>query len=990
MVHESTKYFNLHNPLLAAAFVLVADLQLCLAKRTHMPLLTMPFISTTIDRLKNVRHPGAKEAFPIRLDRKSLDTPRSPDFPARSSRNSSGRSSTETSLLNGEGLPLSKSQSRKRTNRKDQHERNRRTSLQKEESRRRKQDLDFRASLDEPSSIRVRYGDLPLVQSTQRTGSHRLQIQDVTPSRIGEEILFRGRVHVVRKMSARLAFLVFRQQLSTLQGVIYEVDGDVTAHMVKWAEDIPVGSVVLVKGKLQRPEQIVKGATIHEVELLISDIHVISRREEATPFTVYEDELAKGEDNSQDSHANHITDRTRLAHRLLDLRTNTSRSVFRVNAGLTNLFRTFLDSEGFIEIHTPKLQAGATESGASVFQVDYFGRPAFLAQSPQLAKQMAIAADFERVYEIGPVFRAENSNTHRHLTEYTGLDIEMALEEHYHEALDLIDELLKHIFRGIYDRFRAEIEVIKEHFPHEDLVWLEKTPRILFKDGVQMLVESGYVCEDGKPPSPNEDLGTRDEIRLGQLIKENYGTDFYILDKFPVSARPFYTMPDPHDGNYTNSFDIFLRGQEILSGGQRIHDAQMLEDHMLRQGVDPKKMEDYMEGFRYAAPPHAGAGIGLERIMMLILSLGNIRLASLFPRDPKSIPAAPPVPSLRHQDDNTLSPSWSEFTPIEDRKMQPLENLIANYGDSTNTSWTDDRYQIWRDPETGAAVSFVPVGDYAILPGNPLCDVSQYTRVTTAFLKWLKKERRLKPIWVLAGAEMEEVLGEKMGWRTLTCVAEERVDATKNQAEKDQAVMRKVRHAEKEGVKIVELKEGHPVPEDVRTRVDERIQEWLANRQGRQIHLSEINPWRDQAHRRYFYAQDKSGQICAFVVLAQLSIQHGYQVKWSLDFKDAPSGTVEQITLHAIKAAKVSGTKVLTFGSAATSDLHAMHHLGGARVRMLQSTYQSIAKQFKLTAKGEFRQKLGGEEDPLYVCFPPYGLGWKGSRAIVNFFESDH
>ena len=183
-----------------------------------------------------------------------------------------------------------------------------------------------------------------------------------------------------------------------------------------------------------------------------------------------------------------------------------------------------------------------------------------------------------------------------------------------------------------------------------------KRPRIPFTEGVQMLRDSGWTDENGNPPSPNEDLHTRDEIRLGELVKEKYKTDFYVLDKFPASARPFYTMPDPTDSTKTNSFDMFLRGQEILTGGQRIHEPKMLEDHMKSQGVDPNSMEEYMEWFRLGAPPHAGAGIGLERLLMLMLKLENIRLASLFHRDPKSLPAKPPATTLRHPGDSTLDP----------------------------------------------------------------------------------------------------------------------------------------------------------------------------------------------------------------------------------------------------------------------------------------------------------------------------------------------
>lgn len=605
----------------------------------------------------------------------------------------------------------------------------------------------------------------------------------------GEEVTFRARIHAVRKMSAKLAFLVLRQQLTTIQGALHAKEGEISTHMVQWAESIPTESIVLVKGYLQHPEVPVTGCSVHSLEISIQELHVVTRKEESVPFTPYEAEVSKETENKEEGNNARLPDRVRLSNRIIDLRTTTSQAIFRMNSGVCNLFRSYLDSKGFVEIHTPKLQAGATESGASVFQLDYFGRPAFLAQSPQLAKQMSIAADFERVYEIGPVFRAENSNTHRHLTEYTGLDLEMTIEEHYHEALHLIDGTLKHIFQGIYDQFSRELEVIKRQFPHNDLVWLKETPRIPFADGVRMLRDSGWTDDDGNPPSEHEDLHTKDGIRLGELVKEKYKTDYYILDKFPASARPFYTMPDAQDDKLTNSFDIFLRGQEILTGGQRIHDFKVLEEKMLALGIDPASMDEYMEGFRLGAPPHAGA--------------------------------------------------------------------------------------------------------------------------------------------------------------------------------------------------------GKAVPQEIQEKCNIRIQDWQANRTGKQVHLPEIAPWRDMSHRRYFYAHDKRGQIHALVVLAQLAPQYGYQVKWALEFPGATSGTIEAITLHAINAAKASGTKRLTFGSAATSELHAVHNLGGIRVRMLQHTYQSIAKQFKLKQKGDFRQKLGAEEDALYICYPPYGLGVRGSKAIVDFFESD-
>lgn len=472
---------------------------------------------------------------------------------------------------NHDGQRQGKEQNNKSARRRSHEARINANEERRQEILRQKREEDERAAREEPEEIHRRYGNLPLMQSREDnlTEGDRWQIDSRHVQQAGGEVNLRARIRAARKMSAKLAFLVLPQQLATIQGVLHMEEGEISTHMVQWVESIPTESIVLVKGYLQHPEVPITGCSVHDLEISIQELHVIVRKEESVHFTPYEAEVAKEKKDKEEGHNERLPDRVRLSNRIIDLRTTTSQAVFRINSGVCNLFRSYLDSKGFVEIHTPKIQAGATESGASVFQLDYFGRPAFLAQSPQLAKQMCVAADFERVYEIGPVFRAENSNTHRHLTEYTGLDLEMAIEEHYDEALHLVDATLKHIFQGIYDRFSRELKVIKRHFPHDDLVWLKETPRIPFAEGVRILRDSGWTDDDGNPPSEQEDLHTRDEIRLGELVKEKYKTDYYIHDKFPTSARPFYTMPDPHDDKVTNSFDIFLRGQEILTGGQR-------------------------------------------------------------------------------------------------------------------------------------------------------------------------------------------------------------------------------------------------------------------------------------------------------------------------------------------------------------------------------------------------------------------------------------
>jgi aspartyl-tRNA synthetase len=279
-----------------------------------------------------------------------------------------------------------------------------------------------------------------------------------------------------------------------------------------------------------------------------------------------------------------------------------------------------------------------SEGGANVFEGSYFSRQKFyLSQSPQLYKQQLVAARFERVMEIGPVFRAENSNTARHLTEFTGLDLEMAFEEDYHEVTDVLDSLMLHIFQGLKSRYAKETELVRSIYKVKEFKLPEKgkVPRIPFKEGIQMLREAGVELND------YDDLSTPHEKLLGKLVLEKYGTDFYMLDQFPLAIRPFYTMPSANDPKLSNSYDYFMRGQEICSGAQRVHEADLLIKRM--RGMDPPidpaspGLSDYVDAFKYGCPPHGGGGFGAERIVMLWLGLPNVRLASLFPRDPNRI-----------------------------------------------------------------------------------------------------------------------------------------------------------------------------------------------------------------------------------------------------------------------------------------------------------------------------------------------------------------
>jgi ergosteryl-3beta-O-L-aspartate synthase len=869
----------------------------------------------------------------------------------------------------------------------------------------RRQEEEQRALQDDPPEIAAKYGTKPSDVFIKTAALAEITAEE--SGNVGQTVRFIARLHHIRNLSAKLAFVIFRDRTETLQGVVAYREGVVSENFVRWVEHLTTEGLVHVEGTLQRPPEEIKGCSIQNVELMVDSMHLVVPVEEHMPVDVFTmDHVEKNEETQQVEAL--ATNRMRAANRLAYLRTPTAQSIFRINAGICSIFRSVLEGQGFIEIHTPKLQPAATESGAEVFKVNYFDRTAFLAQSPQLAKQLSISADFNRVFEIGPVFRAEDSNTHRHLTEYTGMDIEMAINEDYHEAMKIIDTLMKSMFEGIYKRFRKEIEIIKTRFPHEDLVWIEETPVLKFKDAVKMLNDSGWADDHGHQASEFEDLSTRAEIKLGELIKEKYHTDYYIIDKFPTSARPFYAHLDPEDERFTNSFDIFLRGQEITTGGQRVHDPKVLEARMRKAGIEPRSMQEYLQGFHYGVLPHAGCGIGLERLIFLLLGLGDIRHASLFPRDPKSLPEQKEIEGiLPHPEADTLRYAYSisngsatgttsSSSSLTSGTMSPrssksnslqlpsLEKLIANYGDATNTSWLDDRYHVWRHTKTGAAVGYAEDNGYALVMGNPLCDPRQYPIVIKDFLKFLRKQKDLRPLWLLVSADVEDILASKLGWRSLSCVAEERIptDSAKKVAKKE-------RQAEEAGVTIHELPYDQPIPEDFKTRCDKRIEDWKANRKGRQVHLTEVRPWVDTEHRRYLWAETKEGEIAALCILHKLSPANGYQIKFALDFPGSPNGTIEALISAAIQSLAKAGVKKVTFGAGALPEMVTGENIDGIRAKILSKTYKTIAQQLKLVQKSEFREKFGTQNDLVYICYPFLGLGVSGARTLIKFFEDE-
>jgi len=440
-------------------------------------------------------------------------------------------------------------------------------------------------------------------------------------------VTIRGRLHTSRA-KGKQCFFVIRQQQVTVQCIAY-VSEKVSKQMIKFIARIPNESIIDVEAVVKKAPEKIESCTQQDVELLVKQVWVVSASVEKLPLQI-EDASRRVNEDDEGTFAR-VNQDVRLDNRILDLRTPANNAIFRIEAGVCSLFREHLAKKGFVEIHTPKIISAASEGGANVFKVSYFKGSAFLAQSPQLYKQMAIAADFEKVYTVGGVFRAEDSNTHRHLTEFVGLDMEMAFKFHYHEVLDTIGDMFTNMFRGLRDRFQVEIKTVCEQFPSEPFKFLDPPLVLEFPEAVAMLKEAGVEMGD------EDDMSTPAEKLLGRLVKAKYDTDFFILDKFPLAVRPFYTMPDPVNPKYSNSYDMFMRGEEILSGAQRIHDPKFLTERANHHQIEIATIASYIDSFRYGCPPHAGGGIGMERVTMLYLGLDNIRKTSMFPRDPKRI-----------------------------------------------------------------------------------------------------------------------------------------------------------------------------------------------------------------------------------------------------------------------------------------------------------------------------------------------------------------
>jgi len=345
------------------------------------------------------------------------------------------------------------------------------------------------------------------------------------------------------------------------------------------------------------------------VEVLVSDITILSAPAEDFPINISKRKLGINLD-------------TDLNNRPITLRSGGMRARFRIQAGIVRGFREFLDANGFTDIRTPKIVGGNAEGGTNVFRLDYFGKKGFLAQSPQFYKQTMVGV-FERVYEVGPVFRAEKHSTVRHLNEYISLDFEMGYIKGFEDIMAMETACLSYIFDLLRRDYSRECQGLGIEIPV-----ITEIPTVKFRDAKELIAaEYGHKIKDPYDLEPIE------EQLISRFFKEKYGSDFVFVTHYPVKKRPFYAMDDPEDPKFTLSFDLLFRGMEVTTGGQRIHGYQEQIDKMISKGLDPEGFSDYLMIHKYGMPPHGGLGLGLERLCMKLFDDNNVRYSSLFPRD---------------------------------------------------------------------------------------------------------------------------------------------------------------------------------------------------------------------------------------------------------------------------------------------------------------------------------------------------------------------
>lgn len=414
---------------------------------------------------------------------------------------------------------------------------------------------------------------------------------------VGKTIKMNGAVHNIRDMG-EFAFVILRKAEGLVQCVYEEGKTDFDLKELKEESAVEVTGVVALE------ERAPQG-----VELRLTGIRVLSQPSEVMPIAINKWKM-------------NTSLETRLSLRPVSLRNVRERAKFKVQEGIVRGFREFLSSQGFTEVHTPKIVSRGAEGGANVFKLNYFNKKAELGQSPQFYKQMMVGV-FDRVFEVAPVFRAEKHNTTRHLNEYIGLDFEMGYIDSFEDVMAMETGFLKYTMELLKKDYKKELDMLDIDLPS-----ITQIPQVRF-DEAKQLVSEKYNRKIRNP----FDLEPEEEVLIGRYFKEEYDSDFVFVTHYPSKKRPFYAMDDPADERFTLSFDLLYKGLEITTGGQRIHDYQMILEKMAKRGMDPEDIKDYLMIFKYGMPPHGGLGIGLERLTMRLLDEQNVRETSLFPRD---------------------------------------------------------------------------------------------------------------------------------------------------------------------------------------------------------------------------------------------------------------------------------------------------------------------------------------------------------------------
>lgn len=409
----------------------------------------------------------------------------------------------------------------------------------------------------------------------------------------------RGFVETIRDQR-HVVFLVLRDASGRVQVVCDK-------KQLPAAADLTVESVISVAGKIQLAPQVKLGG--REIQCEAMTIHSIAQ----TPLPI-------AADSSLD---------LQIDYRHLSLRSDKAALTMRVQTSMEHAMRTFWANEGFIEIHSPKLMGTASESGAELFKLPYFNdKTAFLAQSPQFYKQMAIAGGLEKVFEIGPVFRANPSFTSRHDTEFTSVDMEVAWVESHEDVMALEERWLAYVLQAVKEKHGEDIARV---FGIEVTVPTLPFPRVTLAEARAIAAERGHEIPH------KADLDPPAERLLGQWIKERYGHDFVFVTDYPASVRAFYHMRHPEDQELTQSFDLLWRGLEITTGAKREHRPEQLMKQAIERGYDPEPLANYFGFFAHGCPPHGGCGVGLTRMLMVLLGASNVREVTFLYRGPNRL-----------------------------------------------------------------------------------------------------------------------------------------------------------------------------------------------------------------------------------------------------------------------------------------------------------------------------------------------------------------